>query len=74
MNTPFSSSEILPWLLDLLLQISLLLAVPLLVVFCFPRMAAARKHLILTLGLLGLPLVITTSLMLPHWRLVDLNS
>lgn len=74
MNTPFSSSEILPWLLDLLLQISLLLAVPLLVVFCLPRMAAARKHLILTLGLLGLPLVITTSLMLPHWRLVDLNS
>lgn len=74
MNTLFPPSAFLPWLLDLLFQITLLLAVPLVVAFCLPRLAAARKHLLLMLGLLGIPLVTTTSLALPHWRLVDLNS
>ncbi|MGV3660855.1 MAG: M56 family metallopeptidase [Prosthecobacter sp.] len=69
MNTLTSSTTVLPWLADLTLLSTLWLGLLWLLPRCFPRLSAARKHLLLSAGLACLPVLMLGALRVPMWNI-----
>lgn len=74
MSHTLFSSETLAWLADVTLQATLVLALFGGVALVRPRMAAARKHLLLAVGLLTIPLLMLASRIMPLWQPVKATS
>ncbi len=71
MKIALLSADVLPWLADVCLQSTLLMALAGLVALASPRLAAARRYTLLSLALFAIPLVMLITLVLPDWRLIQ---
>ena len=68
MNIVHSSQALFAWLADVTLQATLLLALVGLILWLWPRLAAARRHLIIAATLLTIPVLMICSRLEPFWQ------
>ncbi len=59
------------WLVDFSIQSTLVLAIALAANYIFRRRSAARRHLMLSVGVVSLPMLLIYSLIAPDWQLFE---